>query len=128
MVKKKILDYFASLKRPDKGRKYPRLKAFNLIKFRTADGKQYESISNIIDISENGLQFTCYEELRPGQDIHMVVHVPHAEKEVSITARLVWLRPSRTRGLFIAGVQFGEITEENKHLIRQMIQGPAPKR
>lgn len=126
MVTKRILSYLSKLSggQKNRDRRYPRLRAYNLIKFTTSDGTRYESISNIIDISENGLQFTCYEELKPGQDLRIVINIPHAGKDVPLKARLKWLRRSQSpKGVFVAGVQFEQISDENRQLIRGMVSG-----
>lgn len=107
-------------------RKHPRRKAFNLIKFTTSDGTKYESLSNIVNISETGLRFTCYESLQPNSILHMRIHIPKTDKEVGLVAKLVWIRKmKRARGVYVAGVNFVEITDHDRHTIRKMVEQSA---
>ena len=130
MVTKKILSYLSGLGKPaskktitKSTRQHRRLKAFNLIKFTLSDGTQYESISNIVDISETGLQFTCYEELQPDQNIRMLIHIPHANEDIPLQAKLVWVRRMQyPKGVYVAGVQFLTVSDHHRDLIREMIE------
>lgn len=128
MATNSILDFFFGLgkdkpKKTSGTRKHPRLKAFNLIKFSLSNGASYESLSNVVDISETGLQFTCYEELQPDQEIHMVIHIPHANEEAPVDGRLVWVKKLQTpRGVYVSGVHFHKISERHRELIREMIE------
>lgn len=127
MVTRKILDYLSgkSSKKRTCKRAHPRLKAFNLIKFTLSDGTHYESLSNILDISENGLRFTCYETLPAGAKLKMLVALPDKNKEVPLDAQLIWMRPMKTvKGVYVAGVTFTGVSAENRELIRQMVRTP----
>ena len=124
-MKKKngILDWIT-----DKGKKafadreHSRVKTYSLIKFNLEDGTPFQSISNIMNISENGLQFTCYEKLEINRNIHMMVHIPRTDKEIPIEARLVWTRKSRSqRGVYVVGVEFKKISEKGRQAIRDLI-------
>jgi Tfp pilus assembly protein PilZ len=131
MAKKTILQMlgFGKSKGDMGSRKHPRLRAFNLIKFTLSDGTQYESLSNVVNLSESGLQFTCYEALHPDQMIRMLISIPHANKEVPVKGKLVWVRKDKARrGVFVAGVQFQDISDENRQLIREMVESRRPKR
>lgn len=126
MVTRRIIEYFKKRRRSYRTpcqRKHPRLRAFNLIKFTLADGTHYESISNIVDISENGLKFTCYERLEPGDALKMLVAIPSRSKEVPIDAKLVWIRRMKNiRGVYLAGVVFHKIAETDREIIRDMVE------
>lgn len=127
MAAKSILNLLfgkSKAKSKDSGeRKHPRLRVFNLIKFTLSDGTHYETISNIVNLSETGLQFTLYEELPPGQTLKMLISVPHANKEIPIKAKLVWCRKDKNRrGVFVAGVKFDAISDEHQGLLREMVQ------
>ncbi len=101
----------------------------NLIKFTLSDGVSYQSISNIIDISETGLQFTCYEEIQPDQPIKMLIHVPDAYEDIPIKGRLVWVRKKpAARGVYVAGVKFHDLPEKSLEVIRNMIKGKISRR
>jgi len=103
-------------------RRYPRLRAFNLIKFTLADGTQIESISNIVDISENGLKFTCYEHLQEGSSLKMMIAIPEKNREIALDARLVWVKKMKdVKGVYVAGVSFSHISDENRELIRNLV-------
>lgn len=110
-------------------REHPRLKSYSLIKFNLEDGTPFQSISNIVNISESGLQFTCYEKLEINRQIHMLVHIPHTDKEIPIEARLVWSRKSRTqRGVYVMGVEFKKISDTGRELIRGMVDRKQSKK
>jgi len=135
MVTKKIMEFFgggrrkASKVKATGKRQHPRLRAFNLIKFTLSDGTHYESISNVVDISESGLKFTCYEPLPVGANLKMIVAVPERNKEVGLEARVVWIRKTKNvRGVYLAGVSFLRVSEESKDLIRGMLQSSHPSR
>ena len=103
-------------------REHTRVRTYSLIKFNLEDGTPFQSISNITNMSESGLQFTCYEKLEINRNIHMVVHVPRTDKEIPIEARLVWTRKSRSqRGVYVTGVEFKKISEKGLELIRGMV-------
>lgn len=105
-------------------REAPRKRAMNLIKFSLADGTSYQSISNIVNISETGLQFTCYEPLQADQQIKMIINVPDAHEDISIQGRLVWIRNKpAAKGVFVAGVQFKNIPEKSLQVIKMMVKG-----
>ena len=108
-------------------RKSKRKRAFNLIKFTLADGTHYESISNILDLSENGLQFSCYEPLEVGAKLKMLIHVPGKKQDIPMKTRLVWIRKvKRINGVYIAGVVFEEIAVRDKEILKQIIEREAP--
>jgi len=56
------------------------------------------------------------------------VNVPHANKEINLKAQLVWVRKADSpRGVFIAGVKFHHISDEDRCLIREMIEGTSKR-
>lgn len=125
MVTKKILSYLGLSKKASKPckRKYARSKSYSLIKFNLADGTPFETISNVVNISESGLKFTCYELLETNRDIHMIVNVAQANRDVPIKGRLVWARKSKSqKGVYVVGVEFKEIKDADRQLIREMVE------
>lgn len=131
-MKKKIFDIFGLGKKDSaqsKSRRAPRAKAMNLIKISLGDGSSFQSISNIINISETGLQFTCYEKVQPDQEIKMLINVPDAHEDIQIHGRLVWVKSKpAARGVYVAGVQFKNIPEKTLQVVRMMVQGEFPSR
>lgn len=128
MERKGILSWFGS-KKAWAQREHPRLRSYSLIKFNLEDGTPFQSISNIVNISESGLQFTCYEKLEINRHIHMLIHVPFTDKEIPIEARLVWSRRSKTqRGVYVMGVKFEKISDKGREMIRGMVEKTQSKK
>ncbi|MBU3760127.1 MAG: PilZ domain-containing protein [Candidatus Omnitrophica bacterium] len=126
-MKKKILEIFGLSKkkshRPSQ-RLAPRARAMNLIKISLSDGSSFQSISNIVNISETGLQFTCYERVQPDQDIRMLINVPEAHEDIGIEGRLVWIKSKpAAKGVYVAGVQFKNIPDKTLQVVRKMVNG-----
>ncbi|MDP3919698.1 MAG: PilZ domain-containing protein [Candidatus Omnitrophota bacterium] len=134
MVTRRILDFLSGRKKRAREitecrRKNPRLRCFNLIKFTFSDGTKYETISNILNISETGLRFTCYEPLPANSILKMVIHLREKNIQVPIEARLVWIRKKKgMRGVFVAGVNFLNIDDKSRQQIRDMINESRPQK
>lgn len=131
MVTKKLLSYLGLNKKSSKPckRQHARSKSYSLIKFNLSDGTPFETISNVVNISENGLKFTCYELLETNRDINMIVNVAQANRDVPIKGRLVWARKSKSqKGVFVVGVEFKDIKETDRQLIREMVHAASSSR
>jgi Tfp pilus assembly protein PilZ len=131
MVTKKILSYLGLNKKPTKPckRQHARSKSYSLIKFNLADGTPFETISNVVNISESGLKFTCYELLETNRDINMIVNVAQVNRDVPIKGRLVWTRKSKSqKGVYVVGVEFRDIKDADRQLIRKMVEASSQSR
>ena len=108
----------------DQRRKSLRAKSSNLIKSTTYTGNAKEQISNLIDISEGGLQFFSKERIEPDTVLKITVNMAEKKKQVPIITKVMWTRPEKKgQGTgYEVGVSFLEIDPKDRDLINDFVK------
>jgi len=102
-------------------RKHPRLKSHHLARFVSSEGSAKEELSNLINLSEGGLQLFSREKLESNVLLKIAIHVPELARDIEAVGKVVWCR-SNKRGIgYSMGVAFVDVTEDNQSLIRDAI-------
>ncbi len=103
-------------------RAYQRISSFNLLKYYDPSARSPELLTNIVDLSEGGLQFTARQKLATGSMIQMVINLIERNQDIPILGRVVWIRPLDIRyKVYRVGVLFEEIRPEHRGLLRSLV-------
>jgi len=103
-------------------RKFIRLQAYHLAKYKTLSGEGKEPstlAATIRDIGAGGVCFRSDEYLPVGTLIELRINFPHVSTSVFALAKVVWIRQRKKTRRFEAGAQFVEIDET----VRKAIEG-----
>jgi hypothetical protein len=103
-------------------RNEPRTKTSNLLKFKPQGEGSQERVSNLIDLSESGLQFYNRESMELDTVLHLVINIPEKKIEIPAVVKVIWARPAKHGRLgYCIGVSFLEIGERDKNLVREFV-------
>ena len=106
-------------------RKHSRVKSFSLMKLLASDTIPQGHISNLVNISEGGLQFRSKYKLLPGAVLKIAINVADFHHDIVTLARVKWVRKSdnpRSRS-YRVGVVFLELKSQDKALIKRYVSG-----
>src|SRR3989338_8904307 len=120
-VSAEFLEKHAAPKPEMTKRRYPRLKTKNLMKYGNYPEPSDWHISNLLDLSEAGLKFVSDTRLGVGRMLEIKVLVDSTNRQIPATGKVAWMR-SRERGTYYVGVSLIELKQEDRDLIRQLIQ------
>ena len=117
-------------KKDDSGknrRRHERVASRNLVRVLREDGSELERLTNIFDLSEGGVRLVCHEAL-PGQTpLQIILNVPEENVSLEIRARVTWICPMKgQKGAFFAGIQFTDIKENDREILRRIIARKFP--
>lgn len=99
-------------------RKHPRAKSLNLMRSTTYTGNAKEQVSNLLDISQEGLQFFSKGQIEPGTVLKITVNMAEKKKQIPIIAKVMWMRPAKEKGAgYQVGVSFLEMDSKDRDLI-----------
>lgn len=109
-------------------RRYPRVKALNLIKwnsvFSKASSLEESPVHNIRDLSESGVKF--YSESLPEEKklVELKLVLAELDKEIEALGSISWSKPANTHGsdYYEAGISFVEMKKEDRDFLRKHIQ------
>ena len=111
-------------------RQHSRARSYNLVKLihseRIDRGSwtlyyPEQEILNITNISEGGLTFISPRKLQPDSAVSLVINMAEINCQINAEARVVWVRrKSRGSRLYLIGVSFFFLDENDRILIRQL--------
>lgn len=103
-------------------RRYPRVKTSNLLKI-APETVPNSSLTNLINISEGGIQFTYPKRIFPQTQCRMVLNFAEKDMQIPVTGRVVWVKKNKTTGhAFRAGVEFTDVEARDLLMIRNYVQ------
>lgn len=111
-------------------RQHSRARSYNLVKLihseridRGAWTLYYpeQEILNITNISEGGLTFISFRKMPSDSIVTLVINMAEINRQITAEARVVWVhRKSRGSRLYLIGVSFLVLDENDRNLIRQL--------
>ena len=120
---------FKSLFRERKKRSHLRTQYRNLVRYELNDPDSPALISNLVDISESGLQLSMKRKIRIGTLLNMVINLVEKNQDVPVVAKVVWTRPiPGYRGGYRVGVAFQEINPDHQETLREIVTSPKIKK
>jgi Tfp pilus assembly protein PilZ len=100
-------------------RAYPRAPASHLIRVTSCDRLSNE-LCNLVDISEGGLKFIAHHKPQPGSRMQVQVNLSEANKNIFLTGRVVWAKPSSAYSYHV-GVEFTDADSRGIESIRDYV-------
>ncbi len=101
----------------------PRTHSRNLVKHQPRDFSSSEFISNLVDLSETGVQFSFRFKMKTGTILNMVLNLAEEGRDMPILGRVVWVRPFEGRSSgYRVGVSFLDISEEDRESLRRIVR------
>ncbi|MDD3625956.1 MAG: PilZ domain-containing protein [bacterium] len=102
-----------------KDRKFKRIESLNLVTFTHYDSEMnpdYEGAARTLDISENGILLEFFRDFPDGtfMDMEVALH----DTIIKVKGRIVRCTKQETGEKFNLGIQFTEISNENRELIK----------
>lgn len=112
-----------SLGHKDK-RQHPRFKSYRVIRAIGPHGREIQGESALINISEGGLLFYSVEEVKASTHIEMNIDIPEFHSSIRVGARVTWVQRATERpGAYFVGVQFEELAEPHRSMIKKLTSG-----
>ncbi len=103
-------------------RQEPRVKTSNVMKVTSINGTPKEHLSNLIDISESGIQFLSRDPLEAGHLLEIVMNIPQKKVEIPVMAKVSWVKPGERKSLgYRVGAVFTQVNPMDKTLIRDFV-------
>ncbi|MFC1548651.1 PilZ domain-containing protein [Candidatus Omnitrophota bacterium] len=107
-------------------RKFMRLKAHHLLKYRVIDEGEGK-LSFVRNISAGGALFVAKEEIPCGSMVELEINFPQYPHPVKVVSKVVRSRPLKKMGGFEIGAEFVSADEEVKEFINKKILSIAEK-
>ncbi|HLD82814.1 MAG TPA: PilZ domain-containing protein [Candidatus Omnitrophota bacterium] len=111
--------------RKEDRRKFKRLKAYHLAKYRPLSGVKEEAAAvsvSLKDIGAGGVRLDTEEYLPVSSLIELSINFPNIPSPITAIARVVWVK-KRDKGRFYeVGAQFVEIEEPVRKLIEEHLK------
>ena len=111
--------------RKEDRRKFKRLKAYHLAKYRPLSGVKEEAAAvsvSLKDIGAGGVRLDTEETLPVSSLIELSINFPNIPSPITAIARVVWVK-KRDKGRFYeVGAQFVEIEEPVRKLIEEHLK------
>jgi c-di-GMP-binding flagellar brake protein YcgR len=103
-------------------RKHPRASVFNLVRYIPKGNALKEEISNLMNLSEGGLQFFSKHEIEAGTILGMQIHMA-AGKEIHLAGKVVWVRHDESgKNGYQIGVSFMEMDDKHRAFILSILK------
>lgn len=103
-------------------RKYPRLNAYHLVKYRLISSPQAELVTaSIKDISGGGFCLRTEEGLPVSTGIQLFINFPQFSQPIPSLAKVVWIKKLGKSKRYELGLQFLEIEEVLRQEITKRI-------
>lgn len=100
-------------------RKYIRLKAHHLLKYKVLDKDAELSFAK--NISAGGVLFYSREEVSLGSTVEMEILFPQYPNPIKVVAKIVWKKPVKNMEGFDLGAEFINVEEDAKNFINDRI-------
>jgi c-di-GMP-binding flagellar brake protein YcgR len=106
--------------KPHERRKYRRLRAYHLVKYRPAFAQDKPLVlASIKDISAGGVCLVTKENLPTGSLLQVFINFLWLPAPVPVLAKVVWIKKPGRKQRFECGLEFSEIEE----VLRKDIHG-----
>ena len=94
----------------------------HLVRYRYAEGEFPELITNLLDLSEGGMQFSVRSKMRLGTLLNVIINLVEKNEDVPVLAKVRWVKPipSRARAYRI-GASFEKILSEHRLMLQSTI-------
>ena len=106
-------------KKAEEKRKFFRLEAHHLLKYKLMDKK--ESLSFARNVSAGGVRFHSKEYIPPESVVELTINFPSYPKPIKAVSKVAWVTPMPKLGGFDVGVEFMEIEEKAREFIKEKI-------
>ena len=106
-------------------REFARAKSHNLVKYHhPSSSAPTEHVSNIVNISEGGLQFRYHGNIAVGIAIRMSINLAELGRQIPVLGRVKWVSGSEGRNNHSrrVGVSFMVIQNEDKNFIHRFVR------
>lgn len=111
--------HFGSREKP---RAYRRAGYRNLVRYSDGKNAPADLISNLVDISEGGLQLSMTRKIKLGTLLNMIINVVERNQDVPVLGKVVWVKSiPGYRGGYRVGVVFEEITPNDREIFREIV-------
>ena len=102
-------------------RGHARFKSYNVIRAIGPEGREIQSESALINMSESGMLFYSTEKVKEQSNIKIHVEVPEFNSSITVGAKVMWAQVAMERpNSFFVGVQFVDLGKSDLGLIRQL--------
>ncbi len=99
----------------------PRARSRNLVKHQLEGNPEF--LSNLVDLSETGLQFSFRYKMKVGTVLTMTLNLAEDNENIPVLGRVVWVKPFEGRSSgFRVGVTFLDISFHGQEAIRRIIR------
>ena len=100
-----------------------RTRSRNLVKHKLAEPSNPEFLSNLVDLSESGLQFSFRYKMKIGTVMNMTLNLAEDNENIPVLGKVAWVKPfdGRSSG-FRVGVTFLDISFQGQETIRRVIR------
>jgi len=111
-------------KKSDKERrKFIRLKAHHLLKYRVVDSEEVPRLLSFArNVSAGGVLFYADKEISPGSLVELEISFPEHPKPIKAVARVIRTVPLETIGGFEMGAEFINIDEADRKFVDEKIK------
>lgn len=110
-----------SLSRGKDKRQYPRFKSYRVIRAIGPHGREIQTDSALINMSEGGLLFYSVEAVKADTYIEMNIDIPEFHSSIRVGAKVTWVQNATERpGSYFVGVQFEELAEPHRSMIKKL--------
>jgi Tfp pilus assembly protein PilZ len=117
-----FVDFAGRLIRPRGAREYHRVRAHNLIRYYDPFAEIPELITNIVNLSESGLQISVRSKIKIGTEIRMVINLVERNQDIPVVGKVMWIKGVRGKGTaYRVGVKFDQISAEHRSLLRSLV-------
>lgn len=112
-------------------RRFPRMKTFDLLKCEYPAKEAAVQITNLVNISEGGLQFVCQNLFRLADRLRMTINLAELERDIPVEAKVVWIckehrNPRMGDDLSCrVGVSFTGIADQDRAAIHDLVHQAA---
>lgn len=106
-----------------RGRSFQQKRAFCRLHCRNLVRQEPEAsfITNLVDISEGGLQLTLDFHPQPGALFDLTINLTELGSDLTVLARVMWVKPLlKLRNCYRVGVRFEKMNDKDRQKVRQL--------
>jgi c-di-GMP-binding flagellar brake protein YcgR len=104
-------------------RKFIRLNAYHLVKYRLVSQKEWQAaVASIRDISAGGVCLRAEEKIPKGSILQININFPGLSSPLSSLAKVVWVKKIGKIDRFEIGLEFFEIEDLLRKEIMQRVE------
>lgn len=111
----------SSVSRSKDKRQYPRFKSYRVIRAIGPHGREIQTDSALINMSEGGLLFYSVEAVKADAHIELNIDIPEFHSSIRVGAKVTWVQSATERpGSYFVGVRFEELAEPHRSMIKKL--------